>query len=182
MSTKSASNPQPRVEHRSGGSDSWKTPETVFRPLDEEFHFTLDAAASHENTQCELYLTEEGMYGQLGGGHREKLSKYNGLEYPWHLSYSELESPIVVWCNPPYSSWQKWVAKAAAERQQGATVVMLLPARTDTKAFHEHIWDQENSCPREGVEVRFIKGRVKFVGAAHGAPFPSMIVIFRLYT
>ncbi len=56
---------------------------------------------------------------------------------------------------------------------------MLLPARTDTKAFHAYIWDGEKHQPRAGVEVRFLPGRIKFVGAAHGAPFPSMIVIFR---
>ncbi len=50
---------------------------------------------------------------------------------------------------------------------------MLIPARTDTKWFHEYIYDKPN------VEIRFLKGRLKFVGAEHSAPFPSMVVIFR---
>ena len=74
--------------------------------------------------------------------------------------------------NPPYSQWQKWVAKAAEEAAKGATVVALLPARTDTKAFHAFIWQQPN------VEIRFIRGRITFVGAPDPAPFPSMIVVF----
>ncbi len=59
------------------------------------------------------------------------------------------------------------------------TMVMLLPARTDTKAFHDYIWDNEAHRPYCDVEVRFLKGRIKFVGAKHGAPFPSMVVVFR---
>ena len=49
----------------------------------------------------------------------------------------------------------------------------LLPARTDTRWFHRHIYEN----PR--AEIRFVKGRLKFGGAANSAPFPSMIVIFR---
>jgi len=50
-------------------------------------------------------------------------------------------------------------------------VVCLLPARTDTKYFHEYIYGK--------AEIRFIKGRLKFGNAKNSAPFPSMVVIFR---
>ena len=52
----------------------------------------------------------------------------------------------------------------------GGTVVMLLPARTDTKWFHEYIYNK--------AEIRFIKGRLKFGNSKNVAPFPSMIVVF----
>ena len=54
---------------------------------------------------------------------------------------------------------------------RGATVVMLLPARTDTRWFHEYIWNK--------AEIRFIKGRLKFGNSKNSAPFPSMVVIFQ---
>lgn len=78
-----------------------------------------------------------------------------------------------VWCNPPYGRYiREWVAKAAAAGDEGAeVVVMLLPARTDTKWFHDYIYHK--------AEIRFIRGRLKFGGSKNSAPFPSMIVIFR---
>lgn len=78
-----------------------------------------------------------------------------------------------VWVNPPYGKeLPKWIQKCAQEgRKQNTTVVMLIPARTDTRAFHEHIYGK--------AEIRFIKGRLKFKGAKTGAPFPSMLVVFR---
>lgn len=90
-------------------------------------------------------------------------------------------TPIVgsVWLNPPYSMLRQFVAKAAEERRKGATTVMLIPARTDTRAFHDHIWDLSSNSPRPGIEVRFLKGRIRFVGADNSAPFPSMVVVFK---
>ena len=77
----------------------------------------------------------------------------------------------VTWCNPPYGKEiGKWVRKAYEESQMGAKVVMLLPARTDTRWFHDYIVDK--------AKVRFIKGRLKFGDAKNSAPFPSMIVVF----
>ena len=83
-----------------------------------------------------------------------------------------------VFCNPPYGRniTGKWVKKAhdtLKSARNRTVVVMLIPARTDTKWFHEYIYDKPN------VEIRFLKGRLKFVGAEHSAPFPSMVVIFR---
>ena len=77
-----------------------------------------------------------------------------------------------VFCNPPYSNIKKWVEKAYREAlQDKTTVVLLIPARTDTRYFHDFILHRS--------EIRFIRGRLKFSGHVYNAPFPSMVVIFR---
>ena len=140
----------------SSKSVEWETPQILFDALNHEFGFTLDVCASEKNFKCEKYFD----------------IKTNGLTQDW--------SGNICWMNPPYGrEIGKWVAKAAKEARNGATVVCLLPARTDTRWFHDFIWDYINSIPRSGVEIRFLKGRIKFVGAKNSAPFPSMIVIFR---
>jgi site-specific DNA-methyltransferase (adenine-specific) len=79
-------------------------------------------------------------------------------------------------CNPPYSKVALWIKKAHAEWSKGKTVVMLINAVTDTKAFHEYIYGQ--------AEIRFIKGRLRFINAAAPdaktapSPKPSMLVVF----
>lgn len=88
--------------------------------------------------------------------------KENGLIQNWDNE--------IVWCNPPYGrTIEKWVEKAW---NSSALVVMLLLARTDTKWFHKYIYKKDI------VEIRFIKGRLKFGDSKNSAPFPSMIVIF----
>lgn len=78
----------------------------------------------------------------------------------------------IVFCNPPYGrEIGKWVKKAS--ESEGGAVVMLIPSRTDTKYFHEYIYKKKN------VEIRFLKGRLKFGGVSNSAPFPSMVVIFK---
>lgn len=142
----------------SSGKDNWRTPRQIFDPLHAEFGFTLDVAANKRNTLCDEYmgnaLDPSANWSHLGGA---------------------------CWCNPPYSRGRqaKFIEAAALWRWRGVTTVMLIPARTDTKAFHRYIWNKDAHRPRRGVEVRFLPGRIKFVGAKHGAPFPSMIVIFR---
>ena len=81
----------------------------------------------------------------------------------------------IVWCNPPYGrEIYKWVEKGyRSAENEGAIVVMLLPARTDTKWFHEFCYMNRLST------VRFVRGRLKFGGSKNSAPFPSMVVIFR---
>lgn len=78
----------------------------------------------------------------------------------------------IVFCNPPYSRFEqnKWVKKCYEESRH-AVVVMLIPARTDTERFHDYILPY--------AEIRFLRGRLKFVGAKDVAPFPSMVVVFR---
>ena len=148
--------------HFSSGKDDWGTPPEVFNPLHAEFGFDIDAAANESNTR---------MHDWFGPGS----SVEDALAVEW-AGYG-----ASFWCNPPYSRGlqAKFIAKAAEESLRGVQTVMLLPARTDTKVFHAHIWDRERHQPYDGIEVRFLKGRIKFKGAKHGAPFPSMVVVFR---
>lgn len=136
----------------SSKTEMWETPQELFEELNNEFHFSLDVCATAENAKCEKYYTPE----------------IDGLSQPWNGT---------VWCNPPYGRQiGKWVfAASVASGVRNATVVMLLPARTDTRWFHDYIYQKER------VEIRFIKGRLKFGGSKNGAPFPSMICIFRPY-
>lgn len=134
----------------STGKDSWETPQNVFKKLNDEFKFTLDPCCTRETAKCKKFYTknEDGLKQNWGGE--------------------------TVFVNPPYSSkdQDKWVEKCYKEAQKPNTkVVALLPARTDTKRFHQYIWNR--------AEVRFIKGRLKFGNSKNSAPFPSMIVIFK---
>jgi len=126
----------------------WATPQAFFDALNSEFHFTLDPCATDENHKCTRYFTE----------------KDNGIIQSWDNE--------IVFCNPPYGRVLKdWVKKASDT--VGGVVVMLIPSRTDTRYFHEYIYQKEN------VEIRFLKGRLKFGDGKGSAPFPSMVVIFR---
>lgn len=128
----------------SGKTDLWETPQEFFDEWDRRYHFTLDACALPENAKCKRYFTPE----------------QDGLEQEW---------TGVVWCNPPYGRGVgKWVEKAVKSL---ATVVMLLPARTDTAWFHDWV------LPYHG-ELHFIRGRLKFGGCKNAAPFPSIVVVF----
>ena len=130
----------------SSKKEEWETPQALFDELNEEFHFDVDVCALPENAKCDRYYTPE----------------IDGLKQDWRG---------VCWCNPPYGrKIGEWVAKAAKSE---AVVVMLLPARTDTRWFHDFIYKAENA------DIRFIRGRLKFGGAENSAPFPSMLVIFR---
>lgn len=123
----------------------WSTPQDLFDALNEEFHFTLDVAASSENAKTERFYDE----------------KIDGLSQSW-----DGES---VWCNPPYGRVIKdWVKKASEQR--GGYTVLLIPSRTDTQWFHDHVYGK--------AEIRFVKGRLKFGGHKSPAPFPNMICIW----
>lgn len=151
--------------HFSSKTDLWSTPQDFFDELNAEFNFTLDVCATAENAKCNYFYTAET----------------DGLSRSWaedcHFHGLQVGA---LWMNPPYGSGiRKWIAKAAEEANKGVTVVCLIPARTDTRYWHEFVWDTANHRPREGVEVRFIKGRLKFGEAKASAPFPSAVVIFR---
>jgi phage N-6-adenine-methyltransferase len=143
----------------SSKSDEWSTPQDTFDALHAEFDFQIDLAATAMNAKCDRFFS----------------CLTNSLRIEWHLAASR------GWLNPPYSRGlcAKFIAKAAEERTKGFLTVMLLPARTDTKAFHTHIWDAKKHRPRKGVEVRFLAGRLKFGGCKDAAPFPSMVVVFK---
>ncbi len=126
-------------------SSEWETPQALFDELDSEFGFTLDPCATAENAKCERYFTEA----------------LDGMEQSW--------DDEVVFVNPPYGRGvADWIRKAWLAR---ATVVVLLPARTDVRWFHDLVYGK--------AEIRFLKGRLTFGGAPAPAPFPSMVVVFR---
>ena len=133
----------------SSETDLWSTPQDFFDELNAEFNFTLDPCATRENAKCARFFTVED----------------DGLKQDWQGE--------TVFCNPPYGrEIGKWVKKCYEEsKKPGTTVVMLIPARTDTSYFHDYIYGKAR-------EIRFIRGRLKFGDAKNSAPFPSMVVVF----
>lgn len=132
----------------SSNTDEWATPKEFYKQLNEKYHFTLDPCATHLNHKCNSYFTKET----------------DGLKQDW--------GGYRVYCNPPYGrEISKWVEKAYNENLKGTFIVMLLPARTDTKWFHDYIYKKH--------DIEFIKGRLKFNDGKNSAPFPSMIVIMK---
>lgn len=131
----------------SSKTDLWATPSDFFNSVAEEFHFTLDVCALPDNAKCEKFFSPVD----------------DGLAQNWEG---------ICWMNPPYGRViGKWVQKAYESAKHGAIVVGLLPARTDTKWFHDYIYGK--------AEIRFIRGRLKFGGCANSAPFPNMLVIWK---
>jgi len=131
----------------------WCTPQDFFDRLDAEFHFVLDVAATGQSAKRRNYYTPEA----------------DGLKQSWNCGGA-------VFCNPPYGrEIGKWVRKAYEESQSGTTIVLLIPARTDTAYFHDYIYGK--------AEIRFVRGRLRFTDSdgtpSAPAPFPSMIVIYR---
>ena len=156
------------------GFKNWETPPDFFAKLDEEFHFTLDAAASHENALCGTYCTVDGTFGWKGG---VQLSALDGLTYSW--------GEHRVFCNPPYdSSLYQWVQKAAM--REAELSVLLLPPSIDTKWFHEFIWDDGGIgiTPkwRRGVTGHFLPKRLRFWRDGKPGESPragNLLVVFR---
>ena len=144
----------------SSDSTERETPQDLFNDLNSTYHFTLDVCASEDNAKCVRYFNKE----------------INGLSQSWKNE--------VCFMNPPYGSEiVLWVKKAYNESKNGAIVVALLPARTDTKWFHDYVYGK--------ARIHFIKGRLKFLSwydkattlkgldpIGTSAPFPSMIVMF----
>ena len=130
-------------------TDMWATPQYFFDKLNAIHNFTLDVCAIPENAKCDKFFTPE----------------IDGLKQDWHGS---------VFMNPPYGrEIGKWVEKAYSESRKGnCKVVALLPARTDTKWFHDNIYMHYS------VSVDLLKGRLKFGNSKNSAPFPSMVVVF----
>ncbi len=132
--------------HFSSKTDMWSTPNDFYAALHDEFKFQTDVCSTHENAKCLNHFTIED----------------DGLMKDWEGS---------CWMNPPYGrAIGAWMKKAYESSLNGATVVCLVPSRTDTKWWHDFAMLGE---------IRFIKGRLKFGGQANGAPFPSAVVIFK---
>lgn len=128
--------------------DDWETPVEFFDKYNAIYHFTLDVCANDKNFKVSRYFNRE----------------INGLVQSWKGE--------VCWMNPPYGrEISQWVEKACNEtRQHNCIVVGLLPARTDTRWFHNYVYRK--------AEVEFIKGRLSFDGKG-SAPFPSMVAVWR---
>ncbi len=149
----------------SSKKQGWGTPPDLWKELNDEFHFKMDAATNDKNPLgTEYYYTEE----------------MDGLaeENRWI-------SPVYV--NPPYGKGiYNWARRASIESINNKILtVMLVPARTDTKWFHDWIWDEELAEPQYPLVIRFLKGRLRMFDydtntlSKHVAPFPSMLVIFQ---
>jgi phage N-6-adenine-methyltransferase len=134
--------------HYSSKTDLWETPADLFETIKADYNPTLDVCAIPENAKCDRYFTPE----------------QDGLSQEWEG---------VCWMNPPYGrAIGKWVKKAYEASQRGATVVCLLPARTDTAWWHDYVMRGR---------IKFLRGRLKFGGGKNSAPFPSAIVVFDPY-
>lgn len=132
--------------HFSSKTDLWSTPQEFFDKYDEIYNFNVDVCATDENAKCEKYFTQE----------------QDGLAQEW---------VGVCWMNPPYGREIKhWMKKAFESSQKGATVVCLVPSRTDTIWWHDYAMKGS---------IEFIKGRLKFGGSKNSAPFPSAVVVFQ---
>ena len=136
----------PVAYHHQAETHEYETPQALFDGLNVEFRFGLDVCATAENAKCAKHFTKDD----------------DGLAQSWTGT---------CWMNPPYGrEIARWMRKAFEESQKGATVVCLVPARTDAGWWHDYAMRGE---------IRFIRGRLRFSGANVNAPFPSAIVVFR---
>jgi site-specific DNA-methyltransferase (adenine-specific) len=143
----------------SSATDEWSTPIDFYNKLAKEFNFVLDVAAL--STSCRT----TSWYGPDHTDHGRR----DGLAQDWAAEAATLGGDV--WMNPPYGrTIGDWMSKADQECANGATIVCLVPARTDTRWFHEY-------CAHH--ELRFIRGRLKFGTATNSAPFPSLVVVMR---
>lgn len=139
----------------------YETPDSIFKPLDEEFGFGLDAAATEKNSKCNLHLGVE----------------HNALQGDWiSMQREALGEAGNVWLNPPYGRGiGRWVLRAYIESHDGLTVVCLLPSSTDTAWFHDWVLPY--------AEIRWIRGRVQFTINGEkmkgGNPGANFIAIYR---
>ena len=135
-----------RQVHFTSNRQDWATPQFLFDGLNAEFRFEVDVCANAENAKCKRFFSEQD----------------NGLSQDWNG---------VCWMNPPYGrTIGLWMKKAFESSLNGALVVCLVPARTDTTWWHKYAMRGE---------IRYLRGRLKFGESENSAPFPSAIVIFR---
>lgn len=139
--------PMPLGQNPVADRIDWETPPEVFAPLHAEFGFTLDVCALPRNAKCARFFTPDD----------------DGAVQDWGRE--------VCWMNPPYGiEIRRWMRKAYQASKAGATVVCLIPSRTDAGWWHDYAMRGE---------VRFIRGRIRFVGGQFNAAFPTAIVVFR---
>ncbi len=128
-------------------TSEWSSPPQLIEQLQEEFgRFDLDPCATASNAVADRFFTIMD----------------NGLAQHWGEG--------VVFMNPPYGRGvEDWVRKAFESSIEGATVVCLLPVRSDAAWWHDYVMKGE---------IRFIRGRLRYGGATQNAPFASAVVIF----
>jgi phage N-6-adenine-methyltransferase len=131
----------------------WETPQWLFDKLDKHFKFSLDVCATKYNHKCKTYIDPQMADGLI--------CPWDSIDFGIHIKH--------IFCNPPYNQLSQWIKKCYEESLKGCTVVMLIPARTDTKVWHEYV---------SKGRVTLLKGRLKFSNSKHSAPFPSCIVVF----
>lgn len=131
----------------SSKTDMWATPQDFYNMIDSKFKFQTDVCATAENAKCVNFYSLE----------------QNGLKQEWKGT---------CWMNPPYGrEIGVWIEKAyVSSKDNGATVVCLVPARCDTRWWHDY-------CAKG--EITFLKGRLRFGDSKSSAPFPSAVVVFR---
>ena len=135
-----------REVYASSATCEWETQQDFFDRLNEKYHFDLDVCATPENAKCSRFFTKE----------------QDGLAQEWKGT---------CWMNPPYGKEIGiWMRKAYESMLGGATVVCLVPARTDTAWWHDYAMKGK---------ITFIRGRLKFGGQKNSAPFPSAVVVFK---
>ena len=133
--------------HFTNKSNEWETPRSLFKKLHDEFNFTIDVCATKESAKCERFYTKQT----------------NGLAQSWENE--------VAFMNPPYGrEIGTWVEKAYREALNGAVVVCLIPARTDTRYWHDYIFPN--------AEIRFLKGRVKFLNSGEEVEYIEQLGLF----
>ncbi len=133
----------------SSKTGEWATPQEFFDKLNWRFGpFDLDPCADAANAKCAKFYTMQD----------------DGLSQSWEGHNSFI--------NPPYGRGiEKWIKKAYEEsRKENTKVVMLIPARTDTKYWHQYVMRAD--------EIHFVKGRLKFGDSENAAPFPSAVIVF----
>ena len=133
-------------------TNEWYTPKKFYDQLHKEFNFTLDPCATPESAKCENYYT----------------IIENGLIQDWDNH--------TVFVNPPYGrDIKNWIKKCYEESLKGIVVVALIPARTDTRYWHDYIFNKAK-------DIRFLRGRIKFEKedgtTGDSAPFPSAIIVW----
>jgi phage N-6-adenine-methyltransferase len=132
--------------HFSSKTELWATPMDFFQKWDDLIGgFDIDVCANQDNAKCQKFFSKED----------------DGLSQDWIGK---------CWMNPPYGKEiGHWMKKAYESSQSGATVVCLVPSRTDTKWWHDYAMKGK---------ITFIKGRLKFGDSKNSAPFPSAVVVF----
>ena len=144
--------------YKSSANDTWTTPGDLYNKLNDEFNFGLDAAAMKSST-----LVADNWYGP----DHEDITRRDAFTRNW----ADDAVGKTIWLNPPYGrSIKTWTNKSVQENRGGGAIVLLVPARTDTSWWHDHLIKHE---------IRFIRGRLKFGNQKNPAPFPSAIVVMR---